>query len=39
METYFILLVQTRNLSHNGSSQGIKKEQATMRDKSVETLA
>ena len=35
---YFILLVKTRNLSRNGSSQGIKKEEATMRDKSVETL-
>ena len=38
MEMYFILLVKTRNLSRNGSSQGIKKEEATMRDKSVETL-
>ena len=38
MEMYFILLVKTRNLSRNGSSQGIKKEEATMRDKRVETL-
>ena len=38
METYFILLVKTRTLSRNGSSQGIKKDEATMRDKSIETL-
>ena len=38
METYFILLVKTHNLSRNGSSQGIKKKEATMREKSVEPL-
>ena len=38
METYFILLVKTHNLSRNSTGQGIKKKEATMRDKSVEPL-
>ena len=29
METYFILLVMTRNLSRNGSGQGIKLEETS----------
>ena len=29
METYFILLVKIRNLSRNGSDQGLKLEEAS----------
>ena len=32
METYFILLVKMRNLSPNGSGQGIKLEEASWQN-------
>ena len=32
METYFILLVKMRNLSQNGSGQGIKLEEASWQN-------